>query len=63
LVWRKGSEFFCDLTATTYEPVLFGPSNVFIVDGIEDRSLIGEKGAKSGDYQGLKIGGGYAPST
>ena len=64
LVWRKGSEFFCDLTATTDQPVLSSRINdIHSRISIEDRSLIGKKDAKSGDHQGLKIGRRDAPSV
>jgi hypothetical protein len=62
LVWRHGSEFVCNLAATTDQPVLSSPISVFIADDIEDRSLIGEEGLESGDDQALKIGGRYPPT-
>ena len=62
LVWRKGSEFFCDLTTTPDQPVLLDSAGIFILDGIEDRASIGEQGSEPGDHQGLEIGGRDPPS-
>ena len=56
LVWRQPSESFCNLAATTDQPILPGPISVFIADRIENCSLIAKEGAKPGDHQVLKIG-------
>ena len=62
MFWCKGSEFFCDLTTTLDQPVLLKSAGIFILDGIKDCASIGEQRPKSGDHQGLKIGGRDPPS-
>jgi hypothetical protein len=38
LVWRKGSEFFCNLTTAPDQSILFDSAGIFILDDIEDRA-------------------------
>jgi hypothetical protein len=47
-VWCVGAEVFRDLTAT-FNQLAPWTTVRFIVDGIEDRSRVGEKSAKPGD--------------
>jgi len=58
LVWRERCEFVGDLATACDEAFLGRPISVFVVDGIEDCSLIGKEGSNPGDDQSLEIGGG-----
>jgi hypothetical protein len=60
-VWCMASEFLRDPTATFNR--LAWTTVRFIADGMEDRSGVGEKGAKPVDHQTFQIAGRYPPST
>jgi hypothetical protein len=58
-----GSEFLRDLTATFNQLAPPWTTVRIIVDGIEDRSGVGEKCAKPADHQTLQIAGRYPPAA
>ena len=58
-----GSEFLRDLTATFDQLAPPWTTVRFIVDGIEDRSGVGEKFAKPVDHQAFQIAGRYPPAA
>ena len=62
-VWCVGSEFLRDLTATFDQLAPPWTTVRFIVDGIEDRSGVGEKCAKPVDHQAFQIAGRYPPAA
>jgi hypothetical protein len=62
LVRRHGRKLFCDLAATSDQPVLSSPISVSIANGIEDCSLIGKEGSQFADDEVLEIASRDPPS-
>ena len=62
-LWKLGRKLFRDLTATLHQLALLDATLGFIVDGIEDCSLVGKKCAEPTDDQALQIAGRYAPAV
>jgi len=50
LVWRQRFELIGDMAGATDQSGLLGGIGTMILDGIEERAAIGEKGLEPGDY-------------
>ena len=62
-VWCASSEFFRDLTAAFDQLAASEPLCDSLSIGIEDRSGVGEKGAKPVDHQAFQIAGRDPPAA
>src|SRR6185437_17097862 len=62
LVWRQRSELIGDMAGATNPSGLLDGIGTLILDDIEERAAIGEKGLEPGDYQVLEVAGGNASS-
>jgi hypothetical protein len=62
-IWCVGSEFLRDLTATFNQLAPPWVTVRILVDGIEDRSGVGEKCPKPVGHQAFQIAGRYPPAA
>jgi hypothetical protein len=62
-VWCEATEFLRDLTATFDQLAASWTAVRIIVDGIEDRSGVGEKCAKPVDHQAFQSAGRDPPGA